>query len=178
VTGWDDGLDYNATYLRIVRHLKLSLSSPRNYRKRVPAPCYDAILLIQLKNASRISEAVRAFREYLRTQRAELEVLVSKKRRKEYRKMVIPQEVQDMDMSLCLGLLDRPEEKVIDVAKHYARKTYSFKTHSLRYARITHLLKQGVNPSIVAKITRHSKLDFILRYTQEKAAEEILRSME
>jgi hypothetical protein len=33
---------------------------------------------------------------------------------------------------------------------------------------------RGVNPSIVAKITRHSRLDFILRYTQEKTAEEIL----
>jgi len=38
----------------------------------------------------------------------------------------------------------------------HSRYTYGFNTHSLRYALITYLLSQGVSPSIIAKITKHS----------------------
>jgi len=180
---WDKGVDYETMYLRIVRHMKSPVAQRRppgrgKKKKRFALACYDAILLIQLKNASRVSEAVRAFREYLVTKKTELEVQVSKKRRKELRKMIIPREVQEMDCSICLDMLDVSEKQIIDNVKHYSKKQYDVNTHTLRYSTITYLLKQGVNPSIVAKITRHSKLDFILRYTQEKAADEILRSME
>ncbi|MEM4155997.1 MAG: hypothetical protein QXQ38_04645 [Archaeoglobaceae archaeon] len=44
----------------------------------------------------------------------------------------------------------------------------------MRYAFISYLAKRGVSPQIIAKITRHSKLDMILNYTQEKLADEIL----
>ncbi|MCI4408661.1 MAG: tyrosine-type recombinase/integrase [Thermofilum sp.] len=180
---WDKGLDYEATYQRIVYHLRRSYSlaqksTQKQNKRRVPAFCYDAILLIQLKNASRISEAVRAFREYLATRKTELEVQVSKKRKKEARKMVLPPEILELDCNMCLGLLDRPETLVTDVAKHYARKKYGFNTHSLRYARITHLLRQGVDSAVIAKITHHSNVNFIRTYTQQKLADEILRNME
>ena len=62
--------------------------------------------------------------------------------------------------------------------KVYSKCTYGFNTHSLRYAFITYLLRQGVSPSIIAKITKHSRLDYILTYTQEKTAEEVLRKLE
>jgi hypothetical protein len=39
-------------------------------------------------------------------------------------------------------------------------------------------MQRGVSPSIIAKITKHSRLDYILTYTQEKTAEEILRKLE
>ena len=86
---------------------------------------------------------------------------MSKKHRPETRLAVIPRE-----------LLDGPEEVI---SKRMRR--YCIDTHSLRYAFITYLLRQGVNPSIVAKITRHSKLDFILRYTKKRVAEQVLREM-
>ena len=91
---------------------------------------------------------------------------MSKKHRPETRLAVIPRE-----------LLDGPEEVISKRMRRYCIETYGFNTHSLRYAFITYLLRQGVNPSIVAKITRHSKLDFILRYTQERVAEQVLREM-
>jgi site-specific recombinase XerD len=58
----------------------------------------------------------------------------------------------------------------------YTRKTYGFNTHALRYAFITHLLKKGVSPSIIARITGHASLDYILHYTELKTAEDILAS--
>jgi len=166
--GWDKGVDFEAAYRKILRHFS---------RARYPGRCYDAILLIQLRNGLRISEAVRAFLQFLRTKSVEVEVQLSKKRRPETRLAIIPRELLDVNLAECRSLLDEPEEVISKRMRRYCIETYGFNTHSLRYAFITYLLKQGVNPSIVAKITRHSKLDFILRYTQERVAEQVLREM-
>jgi integrase len=179
---WDKGADYVATYQRIVYYLNREYERAQKLHKpggkRVPGYCYAAVLLIQLKNAARISEAVRAFREYLVTRKTEVEVQVSKKRKKEYRLMVIPEELLELDCTMCLGLLERPENSVVDVAKHYARKKLKLNTHSLRYSRITYLLRRGVDSAVIAKITHHSNVNFIRTYTQQKLADEILRSIE
>jgi len=145
-------------------------------RAGVPARCYDAVLLIQLRNGSRVSEAVRALRRFLEARSVEVEVEVSKKKRRETRLMVIPGEVVAA-AAPCRELLGVEEKALVNRVKSYCRYTYGFNTHSLRYAFITYLLRQGVNPSIVARITRHSRLDYILRYTQEKAAEDALRNL-
>jgi site-specific recombinase XerD len=180
---WDKGVDYETMYLRIARHMRSPIAQRRppgrgRKKRRFALACYDAILLIQLRNASRVSEAVRAFREYLVTKKSELEVQVSKKRKKELRKIVIPQEVQEMDCSICLDMLDVPEQRIVDNVKHYSRKQYGVNTHSLRYSRITHLLKLGVDSAVIAKITHHSNVNFIRTYTQQKLADEILRNMD
>jgi len=166
--GWDKGVDFEAAYRKILRHLS---------RARYPGRCYDAILLIQLRNGLRISEAVRAFLQFLKTKSVEVEVQLSKKRRPETRLAVIPRELLDVNLAECRSLLEEDERVLSKRMRRYCIETYGFNTHSLRYAFITYLLRQGVNPSIVAKITRHSKLDFILRYTQERIAEQVLREM-
>jgi len=165
---WDRGLDFENAYNKIARHMS---------KAKPPAKCYDAILLIQLRNGSRISEAVRAFKMFLESKSIEIEVLVSKKRAKqEKRLMVIPQELLSV-VSPCFDLRNTEDKTLINRVKNYCIYTYKFNTHSLRYAFVTYLLKQGVNPSIVAKITRHSRLEYIQRYTQEKVAEDVLRNI-
>jgi len=62
-SGWDSGLDYLETYQRILSHLN---------RTRKPQ---DVVLLIQLRNGSRVGEAVEALREFCNT--GKTEVLVS-----------------------------------------------------------------------------------------------------
>jgi len=66
-----------------------------------------------------------------------------------------------------------PKDAVIS----YCRRTYGFNSHSLRYAFITYMLSKGVNPSIVAKVTGHRSLEHILRYTETKTAEGLLREL-
>lgn len=61
-----------------------------------------------------------------------------------------------------------------DKVYHYAKKTYGFNTHSLRYAFISYLAKLGVQPQLIAKITQHSKLDMILNYISQITANQIL----
>jgi len=165
---WDKGIDYEYAYNKILRNL---------FKSRYPSLCYDSILLIQLRNGLRISEAVRAFKHYLQTKAFELEVELSKKKRPEKRRVVVPRDLLGVNLSECHELIGIDDKVLINRLKVYCLTTYRFNTHSLRYSFITYLLRQGVNPSIISKITRHSKLDFILTYTQEKIADDILRSM-
>jgi integrase len=99
-----------------------------------------------------------------------------RKRRDGYeRLMVLPEELKIHDISICREILSRGNATLR--VKVYAKKMLGINTHSLRYARITHMLRNNISPSIVAKITGHKKLDYILTYTQIKTAEEALRSI-
>ncbi|MEM4562488.1 MAG: tyrosine-type recombinase/integrase [Thermofilum sp.] len=168
VNKWDKGVDYGVVYERLLRLIR---------RERKPKlRAYAFILLIQLRNGSRVSEAVKAFKEYLLTGKREVEVPLSKKKKPEKRLMVIPD--VEFDRSSAADLLGVDDELLVWRVKKYAEKKLRVNTHSLRYAFITYLLRQGVNPAVVAKITGHSKLDFILHYTQAKEAERILKELE
>jgi integrase len=166
--GWDKGLDYQVAYNRIVRHMRIS---------KQPALCYDAILLTQLRNGSRISEAVRAFKEFLRSGAVEIQVKLSKRRDGATRLMIIPVEVDRQVREACRELLGLDEKTLKERVRVYAYHTYNWNTHSLRYAFITHLLRLGVESAIISKITGHKNLNYIITYTQRKTAEDILRSL-
>lgn len=166
---WDKGLDYQFVYSKLLNKMK------RNNKKVVK--CYCSILLIQLRNGARISEAVRAFKLWLQTGKNEVMVNVSKKKKIDLRLMVIPTELSDL-RGECVFLSDVGDDVLVKRVKAWSARSLKINTHSLRYAFITYLLKQGVNPAIVSKITKHSKLDFILTYTQQKIADEILKSLD
>ena len=134
--------------------------------------CYASILLIQLRNGSRISEAAEAYLRFLESGRDRVQVRVRKRKDGAVRLMVIPPEVY-----AWRGALERTAEQLAHSAREYARQKMGINTHSLRYAFITYALMQGMNPAVVAGMTGHAKLDYILRYTQRKAAEELLESM-
>ncbi|MEM0473033.1 MAG: hypothetical protein QXX84_09065 [Sulfolobales archaeon] len=166
--GWDMGVDYKFMYRTIVRHLRSSKGKDK---------CYDAVLLIQLRNGSRISEAVRAFKKFVLTRKREVRVKVSKKRRYEERLMVIPNEITEEMADECsyLSLLD--DGILIDRLRKHATNKFGVNTHSLRYAFITYLARQGVNPLIIAKTIHHARLDNLLNYIQVKESEDLLREL-
>jgi integrase len=165
---WDKGIDFETMYSRLLR----KISSVKSNKTK----CYLIIALVQLRNGSRISEAIRAFKEWVRTSKTELYVRVSKKKREELRLVVIPSEVLQYRL-LCVDLLDvsdRALRERVRAALYYHLK---INTHSLRYAFITYLLRSGVNPAIVSKIVKHSRLDTLLTYVQERAGEDVLRGL-
>jgi integrase len=98
-------------------------------------------------------------------------VRVEKRRGNDWRLMVLPEELRGRQLlkATCsmLSALRNPRAAV----KVCCRRAYGFNAHSLRYAFITHLLSKGVSPSIIAKVTGHASLDYILRCTQVKTAE-------
>ena len=165
---WDKGIDYESAYSKILKHM---------LKARYPGLCYDAILLIQLRNGSRVSEAVRSFREFLTIKAIEVSVRVSKRKDNAQRLMVIPRELLNTNIDMCKELLSLNDAKLVNRVKTYVKEAYGFNTHSLRYAFITHLLKSGVNPAVVSKITGHKNINYVLAYTQEKVGVEVLRNL-
>jgi Phage integrase family. len=166
--GWDACLDYKEAYSQILGHL---------YRTGHP---WDVILLIQLRNGSRIGEAIEAVRAFCESKAASVRVRIEKHKEGDTRLMVLPEELRNKEgrellAKACLRL-EKVKAPRVDIAD-YAKKTFGFNTHALRYAFITYLLKRGVSPSIIAKITGHRSLDHILHYTEMKTAEDILSSL-
>lgn len=163
--GWDKNVEYTYAYNLISRLIE---------RKHGRVRCYFIIALIQLRNGSRISEAIRAFKRWVQSGVEELHVEVSKKKKPESRLMIIPHDLAEFRLE-CLDLANvddfKLKKRVQSVLYRYAK----LNTHSLRYAYITYLLRQGVNPAIVSKLIHHSKLETLLHYVQSKASEDVLR---
>jgi hypothetical protein len=162
---------------------------PHLARKKVLARIFHlSVLLTQLRNASRISEAVEAVMFWLETNRTRLMVRVrkrgyitrkgkekGKKPQPVYRRMFIPEEIIDYRELLQEYVKDTPLEKLTNRVKAWTKLTFqAFSTHALRYAKITDLVVKGYNPALIAKVTKHKTLDLLIEYTQEREAEEIL----
>jgi integrase len=165
---WDKGVDYETIYTRLLRKIESVKSKTTK--------CYLIIALIQLRNGSRISEAVRAFKEWIGTNKTELYVRVSKKKKEETRLMIIPQEILQYRL-LCVDLLDINDLVLRERIRATLHYYFKINTHSLRYAFITYLLRNNVNPAIVSKIIKHSKLDTLLSYVQVKESERVLKNI-
>ena len=168
--GWGSCVEYRRAYAEILAHL---------YKTGSP---WDVVLLVQLRNGSRIGEAIEAVKEFCNAKgRADsVRVRVEKHAKGDTRLMVLSEELRgaqgrDYLSQACLRL-SRVKAPRVDIAD-YCRKAYGFNTHALRYAFITYLLKRGVSPSIVAKITGHRSLDHILHYTEVRLAEEVLAGL-
>jgi len=133
---WDKGVDCEYAYGKILGHL---------VKSRHPARCYDAVLLVQLGGGVRISDASRAFKHFLVSKSIEFEVEVSKKKRVERCKIMVPRELLSVELGPCMELLSIEDKRHVSKLKVYSRYTYGFNTHSLRYAFITYLLRQGIS---------------------------------
>ena len=171
--GWDQGFDYEKTKKFLLEQIRQLRGKPGIRARK--ALGHNAILLTQLRNGSRVSEAVDAVRQWCSTRKKEVEVRVRKHRTDDTRQMVIPEELKEEDR---LDISSVASELTVVTAKTYAKRAYKWNTHSLRYARITYLVQRGVAPSIVAKITHHSRLDYVLRYTEQKTADQISRQID
>jgi hypothetical protein len=163
---WDKGVDYETAYTKLLR--KIGTVKDNNTK------CYLMICLIQLRNGSRVSEAIRGFKEWVKTNKTEIYVRVSKKKRHEERLMIIPQEILNYRL-YCVDLIDIEDKVLRDRVRATLHYYFKWNTHSLRYAFITYLLRNNVNPAIVSKIVKHSRLDTLLKYVQVKESERILR---
>jgi integrase len=166
--GWDACLEYKRAYAEILAHL---------YKTQNP---WDVILLVQLRNGSRIGEAIEAVKRFCSEGMTAVRVKVEKHRDpNDTRLMVLPEELRGTQgkeflFNACVRLAKVKKSK--NTIAMYTKKTYGFSSHALRYAFITHLLKKGVSPSIIARITGHTSLNYILHYTELKTAEDILSS--
>ena len=88
--------------------------------------------------------------------------------------MVLPEEISKQELMRVSYVIKEANKWKVS---NYCRRTYGFNTHALRYALISYLSQKGVAPQLIAKITGHKTLDYILYYTQQQKAEEILKDI-
>jgi len=176
---WDEGLDYEKTYKRLVNHLRALREDATE--KGLVRRFYTMVLLTQLRNGSRVGEAIDMVCHAMRTGERDARVRVEKRSDGETRRMILPDEITRLDLlqtrAVCEERLARGKRWLVSLISTYARRRLGFNTHSLRYAFITHLSRHGYSPQVIAKITGHKRLDFILSYTQEKLADKILENL-
>jgi|ECHhosMinimDraft_1075155.scaffolds.fasta_scaffold03449_2 Phage integrase family. len=173
---WDLGLDYDRTYREILARLEEYRGKRTATGRRSLA--YTAVLLIQLRNGSRVSEAAEAALKWAETRLREVEVRVRKQRRHpETRLMIIPKQLSEQDR---LDVLTQRHWLEGDLSRieHFARRVFGWNTHSLRYAKISQLGTLGYPAQVIARITHHKRMEFILRYTSQKTADDILKKIE
>lgn len=178
--GWDMGLDYEGTYRLLVRELESARgkAGQRGLKRRL----YLIIALIQLRNGSRVGEAIDFLYNISCEYKREGLVRVEKRKDGYERLMVLPKEISKADVLSVKGVLEEElnrhgKKGLVVRVSTWLRKTYGFNTHSLRYAFVSYLAKRGYPPQLIAKITGHRRLDYILHYTQEKMARAVLREL-
>ncbi|MBT0160786.1 tyrosine-type recombinase/integrase [Candidatus Bathyarchaeota archaeon A05DMB-2] len=127
---------------------------------------YLSVMLTQLYNGCRVGEAVEAVRGFYSSGCREVWVRVEK-RRDDFRRLVLVPERVDRGWLL-------PEALNVSRVKTYACRL-GVNTHTLRYAFITRLAQQGVNPLVLSKITGHKNVNILTTYIQMREAEAVLR---
>ncbi|MEM0192263.1 MAG: tyrosine-type recombinase/integrase [Candidatus Korarchaeum sp.] len=169
---WDRGIDYDLLrkrLLRLYRELREKAEWSKKYRKRL-ALCM--VLLIQLRNGCRVSEAVEGLQRMTKSGERKAMIRVRKAKEERLRELVLPKSISDSDLKL---VNQEVEGLTVEQVKSFARYNLGLNTHTLRYAFITHLaIEKGVQPNVIAKITGHKNLDHLITYTQKVKAEEIL----
>ena len=88
------------------------------------------------------------------------------------RLIIIPPQIYDNDASIIRTHIDKTTLANI---KMFCREQLGYNTHALRYAYISYLAREGISAQIIAKITGHMTLKYILYYTQKTEAEKIQR---
>ena len=165
---WDQGVSYEEIKTRLLELIEIArFRASLGYEKAKQRLANLYVLLVQLENAARISEAYEAYMTFLATGMREIPVRVRKRKDETYRLIMIPPEIPE----------NAPAPVSIAAVKVFAREVLGVNTHTLRYARITHMARLGVPAQIIGRITEHKKLDMILRYTQKVEAEKTLRQL-
>jgi integrase len=202
-SGLDKGLDYLQCKNKIVDSIseiqeEIERLDPedtyyeRKMLMKLKRIIYLMIAATQLKNGSRISEAVRAFyafvdkdnftkREIVKISKSDCIKYKDGKAHKlkaRFREMVFPNWISVETFNVTtfrniLGGIDKKamQKRVLD----YLRNHFKWNTHSLRYATINYLINdQKIPVNNVSKFVGHSSMKTIMTYTQNKEVSKIL----
>ena len=173
---WDRGLEWEKERKKLLRLIRQE--EENGGVRSIKQVAYLVVLYIQLSNGMRISEAAEAAIKFAQTGKREVEVRVRKRKDGTLRKVIIPREVARYRPQLraVVAEVDEDPHRLAERVRIWASRHLG-NTHAFRYAFIGYLAKKGVAAQIIAKITGHKKLDYVLHYTQKVRAEEILEEV-
>lgn len=203
--GHDRDVDYEPIKDKLINKYKEELKHycEKRYNKRAGTSLiYLLIEMIQLRNGSRISEAIDAFRKFLNVGFNQIIMVKigksdsikyvydkydkTKGKKKirtaaRYRKMMFPESWIDVtNMDEIFSKLKSSHDKVIN--NKYLRlnivtfmeRHFECNTHSLRYALINYLIYVQKRPiNDVAKFVGHKDIQQLITYTQQKNCDQI-----
>jgi len=174
--GWDRGIDFDQMYRELAGIINKPID-PKRYRQKIGL-AYAIISLCQLRNGSRISEAIDFVKKAIQTKKRKIEIRIRKHKKEDYRIMFLPKPITRNHLSLISFILEIPDLVLRARVEDWLKRHFGINTHSLRYAFITKLSRLGYTPQIIASITGHRNLNYVLRYTQKKAGELALMQLE
>jgi len=160
-------VDFQEAFKKIFKALRDHIED-KKYNKALK----DFILLVQLANGMRISEAIEATKKIIENETYELQLEALKGG--EARIVRVPPQVPKNWISK-LKKADKWPSK--DAVIMYCKRTFGVNTHALRHSFITYMAKKGIPPQLIARMTGHKKLDMILRYTSKAKAEEVHKAV-
>ena len=178
---WDMELDYEETKKLLLSHIEHYRHKKPLYKKDKIAYAYLLVGLIQLRNGSRVGEAIEGLIKIIDTNEKEVKVRVEKRKDNTMRKIILPDEITDDDLDIIrevvLSWKGKNLRRLANNASKWFLTNLKINTHSLRYAYISYLGKQQIPAQIIASITKHKNMNMVMRYTQEKIADDILRRL-
>nr|AVL93357.1 putative integrase [Zamilon virus] len=200
--GFDRNINFMKIKKKLLRALKVNCAivndkEESDYNKRISTTriIYIIIALLQLRNCSRISEAVAAIKKFSVKKNLNERVLVkiakSEKRivdrktkevyetKPRYREMIFPLAWVDKKLFKKIIKDDQwakfnnnkePRKRVLD----YLLNNFDCNTHSLRYAGINFMLNEKKVPmNIIAKFVGHVNTEQLVTYTQHQALDDV-----
>jgi hypothetical protein len=196
--GFDRGIDYKEIKQKLIDKYKEQLKALDNttlsaYDRKclINKQLYCLVSIIQLSNGSRVLEACKALKIFFKkgdttnkilVKIAKSECVKTNKEGEEYttkarfRKMKFPNGWIDFTLTDELKRYLK-KIKIINLKQRvldYLLKNFDCNTHSLRYAFINFMLyEKKVEMSLVAKFVGHSSAAQIVRYSQNKKADEL-----
>jgi len=178
---WDKRINFDEWDQRFKNDLRdLAKEKEYNELKKRPVPAtvlkrllYISILLTQIENGSRISEAVEAVFGFRNSSERIQKVRARKRKKNNKGKDVdvlikIPAAVKKQYLDL-----DYPFETALNGVKMFAVRYYKINTHSLRYSWIAKMGREGVPTNLISKAIRHTNIQTIENYTAEDEADMI-----
>ena len=176
---WDKRLDFDEWDQKFRKDLR-DLTKEKGYYelKKRPVPItvlrrflYISILITQLENGSRISEAVEAVLNF-KANNERIQKIRARKRKKNNKGkdvdvlIKIPSVVKKQNLDL-----EYPFETVLNSVKMFANRYYQINTHSLRYSWIAKMGREGIPTNLISKAIRHTNIQTIENYTAEDEAD-------
>lgn len=205
--GFDRDIDYEPMKMKLIKEFEKQSEHylTKNYITRAGnSVVYLFIAMIQLRNGSRVSEAVNAFRHFYENNYNQMAIVkiaksggikvkyvnegdkkVKKKiqTKERYRKIMFPETWLDQYvLEKVFEKLKSTHHRFIYTSNlkekmiQYMLNNFESNTHSLRYAFINYMLYVQKRPmNDVAKFVGHVNVNQLVTYTQQKNCEQIFQ---
>jgi hypothetical protein len=181
LNSWDYELNYQETYSNLISEIfKVSgkFAEGQVSINKLKGFTFMLCGIIQLRNGSRIGEAVEALIKFCLEPKKDLvQVRVQKRKDDFYRSMVRPEELNAWDLEYAAKII-LSQKILIPVISRFFRYNFGFSTHGLRHSFITYMGVEKKEPATtLAIITGHKDLNQLMNYINTKSANRHLRNV-